>query len=90
MDTIMSTITEIPMTHIVVTLTISTIALISGRLKLALLLNYCFIIYSGHFWEFSLLKDAGSASLNTQAFLFTGFWIVIVFFAAVSLIFHNE
>jgi hypothetical protein len=90
METIMSTIVEIPMSHIAVVLMISTIALLFGRIKLALFINYCFIVYSGHLWDVSLFSDVSDTKLNSSAFVFMGFWIMTVLLAAVSLTFHKE
>lgn len=90
METIMSTIVEIPMSHIAVVLIISTIALLFGHIKLALFINYCFIVYSGHLWDVSLFNELSDTRLNTPAFVFMGFWIMTVLLAAVSLAFHRE
>ncbi len=90
METIMSTIVEIPMSHIAVVLMISTIALLFGRIKLALFINYCFIVYSGHLWDVALFSEVNETKLNTSAFVFMGFWIMTVLLAAVSLAFHKE
>lgn len=90
METIMSTIVEVPMSHIAVVLMVSTVALLFGRIKLALFINYCFIVYSGHLWDFALFSDVSDTKLNTPAFVFMGFWIMAVFLAAISLAFHKE
>lgn len=90
METIISTIVEIPMSHLVMALVISTSALMLGRLKLALFINYCFIICSGRLWDVSLFNSASDSRLNLMNFGFMGFWIIIVFLAALCLAFHKE
>jgi hypothetical protein len=90
MDTIMSAVVEIPMNHIAIVLAISTLALIFGHVRLAVLINYCFIIYSGRLWDMNIFGDPTASSLNTPAIAFTGIWIVIVLLAAVSLAFHRN
>jgi len=90
METIMSTIVEIPMNHIVIVLSISTIALIFGHIKLTVLINYCFIVYSGRLWDLNVFGDPAAPDLNAPAIAFTGIWIIIVLLAAVSLVFHRN
>lgn len=90
MNVIMSAVTEIPMTHIVAVLLTSTVILIFGKLKLALLVNYFFIFYSGHLWDFAVFGNTGSSDVNTSNFAFAGFLIIIVFLAALSLMLHKE
>jgi hypothetical protein len=90
METIMSTVVEIPMNHIAIVLSISTLALIFGHIKLAVLINYCFIIYSGRLWDLNIFGDPAASNLNAPAIAFTGIWIIIVLLAAVSLAFHRD
>lgn len=45
MDTIMDTQLTVPLFQVCLLLALSTLALLFGRIKLALIINYCFTLY---------------------------------------------
>jgi hypothetical protein len=90
MDAILSTQISIPMSQMIIVLTLITSALIFGRIKLSLFIGYCAILYWSNIWNLPLFTESSALKLSGQAFLLTGFMIIIVLFSIVSLIFHRE
>ena len=90
MDAILSTPISIPMSQMIFVLTLITIALIFGHIKLSLFICYCAILYWSNIWNLPLFTESSALKLSGHAFLLTGFMIIIVLFSIVSLIFHRE
>ena len=78
----------IPAYQIVMLLFLSTVALLFGKTKLALLTNYLFAMYWGYF----LNRDMMLASLNRTYFtaIYFGLGIFIVIVAMIGFLAHRE
>jgi len=85
-----STQLVIPMFQVILLLILSTIALLIGRLRLALFINYCFTLYWAYVANLDLLKTGGIVNLNAFTFIYFGIGIVIVLLAMIGLMLHHE
>ena len=90
MELFMSTQLAIPMFQVILLLILSTIALLIGRLRLALFINYCFTLYWGYVANLDLLKTGGIVNLNAFTFIYFGIGLVIVLLAMTGLMLHRE
>ena len=90
MEAILSTEITIPLSRIMIALTLSTVALICGRVRLALFISYYFILYWSQIWNMSLFTESTVWKLSSPGFLLTGFFIMIVLLSMFGLIFHKE
>jgi len=91
METILSTDIYIPMSQMVVVLTLITAVLIFGHIKLSLFIGYFAILYWSNIWDLSLFFTESSVlKMSGPAFLLTGFMIIIVLISMISLIFYQE
>jgi len=81
----------IPLIQIVLLMTISTVSLLFGKVRLALLANYIFILYWAYFFNRDLLLELGGPD-NFQyivVFYFL-FGIIIILVAAFSFLFQKD
>ena len=74
----------IPLFQIALLLILSTIALLFGKVKLALLINYFFTLYWGYGLNTEYLLASGMHHLNSYTVLYFGFGLCIVIFALVG------
>jgi len=88
MDILSSTQLTVPMVQIVMLLGFSTMALIFGRMKLALLINYCFTLYWGYIPQLSFLTESGQ--FNKFTFAYFGFGLLVVLLAIVGFMHHSD
>jgi polyferredoxin len=79
----------IPITQIVLFLSISTLALLFGRVKLALLTNYLFALYWGYLCNLGLYTDLFEKS-EYIIYLYFGFGVAIALMAVVGFITHSN
>jgi len=89
MDFFYATELSVPMSQMVLLLICTTIALLFGRIKLALLVNYLFAL----FWGFILNKDVliGSGeSAGHFVYTYVLFGLAVVFLAAVGFLIHRN
>jgi hypothetical protein len=84
MDFFNSTELSIPVIQMVLLLVLSTLALLFGRTKLALLINFLFTIYWGYFLNIDQLTDSGLQGIDTYAAIYFGIGLLIVIFALVG------
>ncbi|MEW6076199.1 MAG: hypothetical protein AB1724_00115 [Thermodesulfobacteriota bacterium] len=75
----------IPITQIVLFLTISTLALLFGRAKLALVINYLFALYWGYLCNLELYTDLFQSS-EYIVYLYFGFGVIIALLAVVAFV----
>lgn len=90
MEAMLSTEIYIPMSQILVVLTMITAVLIFGHIKLSAFIGYFAILYWSNIWDLTLFTESGVWKLSGTAFLLTGFMIVIVLLSMISLIFYRE
>lgn len=81
---------SIPIYQIGLLLAISTLTMLFGRIKLALLINYLFTLY----WGYILNRDilVGNKFENVESFsaIYFGFGIIIVMLALFAFMTQNE
>lgn len=85
-----STQLAIPVLQVFSLLVLSTCALLAGRLRLALFINYCFTLYWGYIANLGLFTAAEMAKLNNFTVLYLGSGIVIVLLAMIGLMTRHE
>ena len=90
MEVFTSTQLAIPTMQVVLLLALSTGALLIGRLKLALLINYCFTLYWGYVANIDLFSIEGVMMLNNHTFLYFGFGLAIVLLAMIGFATYRE
>ena len=71
----------VPLLHIALLLVLNTLALLLGRVKLALLVNYLFALYWGYIFNRELLVGSDLEKLDHFTMLYFGFGAVIVVLA---------
>jgi len=84
METLMSTQLAVPLFQVALLLGISTLILFFGRVKLALLINYCFTFYWGFFLNPSFRSDLGELMLNTYTYAYIGVGLIIIVLALIG------
>jgi len=91
LDFFTDTTLAIPIMQIIMLMLFSTLSLLFGKLRLALLVNYVFILYWAYFFNRDLILEMGGPD-NFQfitVFYFL-FGIVIVLVAAFSFLFQKD
>jgi hypothetical protein len=83
MDFFYSTELAIPISQMILLLFSSTLALLFGRVRLALMINYLFTLYWGYLYQKDVLFEASLQSIIYLYFYF-GFGIFIAFIAIVG------
>lgn len=89
MDIFLSTQLSIPMLQITLLLGLSTLTLIFGRLRLALLINYCFTLYWGYVSNLSVFSEGG-LKLDSFSFFYLGFGLIIIVLALVGFVYYQD
>jgi len=90
MEIFTSTQLVVPMFQVILLLILSTIALLIGRLRLALFINYCFTLYWGYVANLGLFTATEAAKMNGYTFLYFVSGIVIILLAMIGLMSHRE
>ena len=85
MELLLDTQLAIPLFQVALLLTLSTLALLFGRIKLALIINYCFTLYWGFFLNVGFFSENGELIFNNYTFAYFGFGLVIVVLALIGL-----
>ena len=70
-------------------MSLSTVALLVGRLRMALFINYCFMLYWGYVFNFDLFVAQGVVKLSGYTVLYFSIGIVIILLALIGLITHR-
>ena len=74
----------IPVVQIAMLLLLSTVVLLYGKIKLALLVNYVFTLYWGYGFNREYLLSAGIENINSFTLLYFGFGLVIAGLALIG------
>jgi hypothetical protein len=90
MEIFTSTQLAIPLLQVILLLVLSTIALLIGRLRLALFINYCFTLYWGYVANLDLFTATDVSKMNGYTFLYFGGGVVIILLAMIGLFAHHE
>ncbi len=67
----------IPLFEIMLLMLLTTFTLLFGRLKLGLLINYCFTIYWGYILNMDIFTEKGGV-LNSFTYMYLGFGFVLL------------
>jgi hypothetical protein len=90
MDAILSTELSITISQVLTLLSLTTFALIFGYPRLALLLNYCFLIYWSYISNMLLITDKGTINLDFMTISYVGFGLALLLLAAMGLVYNRE
>jgi hypothetical protein len=80
----------IPLVEFILLLFFSTLALLFGKVKIALIINYVFAMYWGYILNRDTLFASGYTDLGTFSMVYFGFGILITALALVSFYRHTE
>ena len=89
MDFFYTTELAVPVSQTVVLLMMVTISLLFGRVKLALLINYVFILYWGYFYNQDLFLN-NAEGINYFLVFYFGFGILVAILAMIGFLFRND
>jgi hypothetical protein len=90
MEPLMSTQLSVPLSHILALLSFTTLILIFGYTRMALLLNYSFLIYWSYLSNVIVFTEKGELQLNRITLLYIVFGIAILVLATMGLIQNRE
>ena len=90
MESILSTQLAIPLSQILTVLSLTTFVLIFGYPRLALFLNYCFLIYCSYMSNTLIFSEKGLLNLDSVALPFIAFGFAVVLLATMGLVHNNE
>ena len=90
MDFFSSMEISVPLSQIVLMLSFSTLALLWGRVKLALLVNYLFTLYWGYIWNRELLVGSNLEKVEYVHSFYFGFGLIIVILALIGFLSRRE
>ena len=80
----------VPMSQILLAMLLSTICLLVGRVRLALFVAYCFVLYWGKPWQLHPFTETTPVTINGPEFLLIAFCFITVFLAMLALAFHRD
>ena len=86
MEFFYSTQVSIPIIQMSMLLILSTITLLFGKVKLALLINYMFTLYWGYGFGWEYLSKSGFSNLDHFTYIYFGFGLFIVAMAIIGFI----
>lgn len=81
---------SIPLVQVAGLLTLTTLSLVFGRIKLALLISYCFTLYWGYFLNLDNVTGTGPLIMNSFTLAYFGFGLAVVTMAFVGFIAQRE
>jgi hypothetical protein len=81
---------SIPLFQVVLLLVMSTLALLFGRVKLALLMNYLFTLYWGYILNREDLLGSNLEKIDYFSILYFGFGLVIVLLALIGFLARSD
>jgi len=86
MEPLMSAQLSVPLSHILALLSFTTLVLIFGYTRIALLLNYSFLIYWSYLSNVIIFTEKGELQLNRITWLYIVFGFAILLLATMGLI----
>lgn len=90
MEVFLGTQIAVPLSQVALLLALSTLTLLFGRIRLALIINYCFTLYWGFFLNPSFFPDAGELVISNYTFAYFGIGLLIVILAIIGFMFNKE
>lgn len=89
MEYLQATQLAVPLNQIALLLTFSTLSLLFGKLRLALLINYCFTLYWGYVFNRDSLFGVRLEGLDYFSAAYFGFGVIIVTLAMIGFVVHR-
>lgn len=80
----------VPLSQIMLLMLFSTITLLFGRVKLALLINYLFTLYWGYVFNRKLLFGESVEQFGYLTSMYFAFGIVVVIFSVMGFLCHSD
>ena len=90
MDFFYATELVIPAIQMAILLGLNTLALLFGRIKLALLITYTFTLYWGYVLNRECLMGSGSGGVGSFAYMYFGFGLTVIIFALAGFLAHQH
>jgi len=90
MDALYSTNISVPMIQIALLLLIITLALLFGRMKMALIINYCFTLYWCYILNLDIIQGSVQAITSKFTYLYFGFGFIILMLALLGFVGHRD
>lgn len=90
MDIFFNTELSVPLFQIISLLMFSTVALLFGKVRLALLINYIFTFYWAYVFNRSSFMDMGLQKFNYYTLTYFLFGVCIFLFAMVGFLFQKN
>lgn len=90
LDFLTETTLSIPMIQVILLMLISTLSLLFGKIRLALLVNYIFILNWAYILNRELLMDTAPTQFQYLTAGYFGFGILIVMIAVFSFLFQKD
>lgn len=90
MEFLYSTELAVPLYQIVLLLILSTLALLFGRLKLALLINYLFTLYWGYVFNSELLLGSSLEKVNYFSSIYFAVGFLVAILAIIGFVSHRD
>ena len=90
MEFFYSTELAVPISQITLLLVFSTLALLFGRAKLALIINYVFTLYWGYGFNREQLMGSGIEKIDYFTPFYFGFGLLIVILALIGFMIHDD
>ncbi len=89
MESIWSMDVVVPFSSILAAVLISTAGVIFGRLKLAMIVQFGFLVYWGRLWDITIFSDSASW-LSGRTLLISGVCFILLVFVVLGLTVHRE
>lgn len=89
MEALLTTEVTISLSQIITLISLTTFALVFGYARVALALNYGFLLYCGYFSN-SLLFSNGVLKFDSITFPYLGFGLAIFLLAMMGLVYSRE
>ena len=90
MDFFLNTDLTIPMIQIVILLLFSTVAMLFGKLRLALIINYVFTLHWAYIFNRDRYMDMGLEQFDLFTIVYFIFGLGVVLLATVAFLFNRE
>jgi len=80
----------VPVYQIILLLSVMTLTVLAGYLKLGLFLCYVFVFYWGNILNIRTIFGSADPNSTTVSFLFAGFGLIIIFLAMLGFLLNRE
>jgi hypothetical protein len=90
MEMFFNTNLTIPINQIILLLLLSTLALLFGKIKIALIINYLFTLAWGYIFNRDNLMTTGYENMEIFAIVYFGFGIGVILIASFAFICHRD